>query len=108
MKAPESVHESKVDTGKNSSAEKKDGGTTQEMFDPNRGDELARANAEAMHSINSIAIEKSGGSQKDYGVLPENAILESWFDDMVRVEFYKEEDLKMEEDDSPKVEKILP
>ncbi len=108
MKAPESVHESKVDTGKNSSAEKKDSNTTQEMFDPSRGDELARANAEAMHSINSIAIEKSGGSQKDYGVLPESAILESWFDDMVRVEFYKEEDLKMEEDDSPKVEKILP
>lgn len=110
MKASESVYEAKADMeGKSSSTEKKvDSKVTQEMFDVNKRDSLDRANAEAMHSINSIAIEKGGESHNDYGILPENIMLESWFDDMVRVEFYKEEDLELDEDGAPTVEKILP
>lgn len=81
----------------------------QEAFESGREDDLFDEDYEDMHSVNSIALDKTDTPpQKDYGILPEHKILESWFDDMIRVEFYKEEDLALDEDTGPKIEKILP
>ena len=59
---------------------------------------LVRDNSEGLHSVNYYK----------EGVAPEETMLEEWFDQMADVEFFKEEELIIEEDKTPKVEKILP
>lgn len=59
-------------------------------------DNLVRRDApETMHSLNNES------------KLPEDLVLETWFDKMSKVQFFREEDLHID-DSSPKIKKILP
>ena len=60
--------------------------------------DLVRDNSKGLHSVNYY----------EEGVAPEETMLEEWFDQMADVEFFKEEELIIEEDKAPRVEKILP
>jgi len=60
--------------------------------------DLVRDNSKGLHSVNYY----------EEGVAPEETMLEEWFDQMSNVEFFKEEELIVEEDKAPTVEKILP
>lgn len=61
--------------------------------------ELTRDSAETMHSANYYEEGKK---------LPEIKMLESWFDSISNVEFFREEELKLEEDNAPTIKKTLP
>ena len=60
--------------------------------------DLVRDNSKNLHSVNYY----------EEGVAPEEKVLEEWFDQMAKVEFFKEEELVIEEDNAPRTEKILP
>jgi len=59
--------------------------------------DLVRDNSEGLHSVNYYK----------EGVAPEETMLEEWFNQMSDVEFFKEEELIIKEDKTPKVKKIL-
>lgn len=62
-------------------------------------DAMISADTDSLNSVNSYQISKTNTQpQKDYGVLPETKMLESWFDMMSNVEFFKEDELELEDD----------
>lgn len=67
--------------------------------DDERFEELTR-DADNLFSINV--------SETDYGTTPEITMLEGWFNEQAKVEFFNNDELTLEEDAAPIIEKTLP